>query len=80
MELKIGLILSCISFLLFIVYNAVAIGVLGIPWSMSKTYYLYEEKKKGLGVKERIKLQIIFFLLLFLLKTKFNINVKNIIK
>lgn len=49
MELKVGLILSCISFLLFIVYNAVAIGFFGIPWSMSKTYYLYEEKKKGLG-------------------------------
>ena len=49
MELKIGLILSCISFLLFIVYNAIAIGVLGIPWSMSETFYLYEKKKKGLG-------------------------------
>lgn len=41
--------LICISFLLFIIYNSVAIGIFGIPWSMSKTYYLYEEKKKGLG-------------------------------
>lgn len=43
------LILTCFSFLLFIVYNSVAIWLFGIPWSMSKTYYLYEEKKKGLG-------------------------------
>lgn len=47
--LQIGLLLVCISFMLFIVYNSVAIGFFGIPWSMSKTYYLYEEKKKGLG-------------------------------
>ena len=43
------LILTCLSFLSFIVYNSVAIGLFGIPGSMSKTYYLYEEKKKGLG-------------------------------
>lgn len=49
MELTVALILVCISFLLFIVYNSVAIGFFGIPWSMSKTYYLYEEKKKGAG-------------------------------
>lgn len=48
--LKVGLILTCIAFLLFIVYNSIAIGFFGIPWSMSKTYYLYEEKKKGLGI------------------------------
>lgn len=47
--MKIALILVSIAFLLFIVYNSVAIGIFGIPWSMSKTYYLYEEKRKGLG-------------------------------
>ena len=45
----IALILVCIAFVLFIVYNSVAIKIFGIPWSMSKTYYLYEEKHKGLG-------------------------------
>lgn len=49
MTLTTALILVCISFLIFIVYNAVAIKLFGIPWSLSKTYYLYEEKKKGLG-------------------------------
>lgn len=47
--LEISLIPTCFSFCLFVVYNATAIGVLGIPWSMSRTYYLYEAKKKGLG-------------------------------
>ena len=42
-------ILVCVSFLLFIIYNSVAIGLFGIPWSMSETFYLYEKKKKGLG-------------------------------
>lgn len=46
--MKTALILVSIAFLLFIVYNSVAIRIFGIPWSMSKTYYLYEEKRKGL--------------------------------
>ena len=44
-----NLILTSISFLIFIVYNSVAIALFGFPWSMSQTYYLYENKKKGLG-------------------------------
>ena len=44
-----NLILVYISFLLFIVYNSVAIGIFGVPRSMSKTYYLYEDLHKGLG-------------------------------
>ena len=47
--MSICLMLVCISFLLFIVYNSVALGLFGVPWSMSGTYYLYEGKKKGLG-------------------------------
>lgn len=43
------LLLTCFSFLIFIIYNTAAIIQFGFPWSMSKTYYLYEEKKKGLG-------------------------------
>ena len=49
MGLQTVLILAIVSFTIFIIYNSVAIGIFGIPWSMSKTYYLYEEKKKGLG-------------------------------
>lgn len=49
MGLQACLILTVVSFAIFIAYNSVAIGIFGIPWSMSKTYYLYEEKKKGLG-------------------------------
>ena len=43
------LILTLIAFVLFVVYNSVAIGIFGIPESLSNTYYLYEQKKKGLG-------------------------------
>lgn len=49
MELKIGFILVLVAFALFVIYNSIAIGIFGIPSSMSKTYYLYEEKHKGLG-------------------------------
>lgn len=49
MTLTTALILVCISFLIFIIYNSVAIGIFGVPWSMSKTYYLYEDLHKGLG-------------------------------
>ena len=59
-----SLVLTSISFLLFIIYNSVAIGVLGIPWSMSKTYYLYEEKKKGLGVVFTIFMWLMAFTML----------------
>ena len=49
--MSIKLILICCSFLLFIVYNSVALGIFGPNeiWSMSRTYYLYEGKKKHLG-------------------------------
>lgn len=49
MSLQIALILAIVSFILFIIYNSVAIGFFGIPWSLSRTYFLYEQKKKGLG-------------------------------
>lgn len=43
------MILALIAFALFILYVWVAISNFGIPKSISNTYYLYEEKAKGLG-------------------------------
>ena len=43
------LTLIIVSFALFVVYNSVAIGLFGIPTSLSDTYYLYEKKRTGLG-------------------------------
>lgn len=43
------LALIIISVALFTVYNGVAIGLFGVPTSLSDTYYLYESKKQGLG-------------------------------
>ena len=43
------MILSLIALALFILYVGVAISNFGIPKSISNTYYLYEEKAKGLG-------------------------------
>lgn len=43
------MILSLIALMLFILYVGVAISNFGIPKSISNTYYLYEEKAKGLG-------------------------------
>lgn len=43
------LILTLVALVLFVVYNAVAIRLFGVPESLSNTYYLYEAKHKGLG-------------------------------
>ncbi len=43
------MILSLIALALFILYVGTAIANFGIPKSISNTYYLYEEKAKGLG-------------------------------
>lgn len=44
-------ILVCVAFLLFIVYNAIALAHFKPinVWSMSRTYYLYEWEKTGHG-------------------------------
>lgn len=43
------MILSLIALALFILYVGEAMSNFGIPKSISNTYYLYEEKAKGLG-------------------------------
>ncbi|MCR5697795.1 MAG: hypothetical protein K6G73_12550 [Marinilabiliaceae bacterium] len=43
------MILSLIALMLFVLYIGAAIANFGIPKSISNTYYLYEEKAKGLG-------------------------------
>ena len=44
-----SIICICVGIVLFTAYNAIAVHLFGFPWSMSETYYLYENKKKGLG-------------------------------
>ena len=44
------LILVLISLGVFLAYNAGALCVFGVPSSLSNTYYLYEQKKKHLGM------------------------------
>ena len=45
-----SIICICIGIVLFTTYNAVAVRLFDWPWSMSETYYLYENKKQGLGI------------------------------
>ena len=47
--MEIYLILSCIALAVFTVYNAVIIGIFGMPTSLSDSFYLLQSKKKGLG-------------------------------
>ena len=42
--------LVCASLAVFLVYNIVALCIFGVPSSLSNTYYLYEAKKKHLGM------------------------------
>jgi hypothetical protein len=42
--------LVCASLAVFLVYNIVALCIFGVPSSLSNTYYLYESKKKHLGM------------------------------
>lgn len=41
--------LICVSITVFLLYIGCIVFIFGIPWSISSTYYLLEEKKKGLG-------------------------------
>lgn len=38
------------AFVIFVIYNIVAVSTFGVPASLSNTYYLYESKKKHLGL------------------------------
>lgn len=58
------LILALISFLIFAIYNIIAIIRFGVLTSLSNTYYLYNSIKKGLGVVFSITLSIVGGLLL----------------
>lgn len=44
-----SLILALSAFLIFIAYNAIMIWKFGMPSSLSDTFYLLQNKKKGLG-------------------------------
>jgi hypothetical protein len=39
-----------ISLVIFLVYNITTLSIFGVPTSLSNTYYLYEAKKKRLGL------------------------------
>ena len=59
-------ILFCVvaAFVIYLVYNGVALKMFGVPKSLSMTYYLFEEKKKKLGIVFPIMMLSIAFLLL----------------
>lgn len=57
-------ILAAITFAIFIIYNSVAIGLFGIPTSLSDTYYLYENKKEGMGWLFTVFMWLMAFLLI----------------
>ena len=59
-------ILTCVlaAFVIYLVYNAVALKMFGVPKSLSMTYYLFEEKKKKLGIVFPIMMLSMAFLLL----------------
>lgn len=44
------LTLISISLVIFLIYNIAALVQFGVPSSLSNTYYLYEAKKKNLGL------------------------------
>ena len=59
-------ILFCVltAFVIYLVYNGVALKMFGVPKSLSMTYYLFEEKKKKLGIVFPIMMLSMAFLLL----------------
>ena len=48
MDWKIICVIS--AFIIYAIYNAIALGLFGVPKSLSMTYYLFMEKKKWLSV------------------------------
>ena len=59
-------ILTCVivAFLLYLVYNGIALGLFGVPQSLSMTFYLFQEKKKWTRIFFPIMMISIAFLLL----------------
>ena len=45
-------VLICVSiaFTIYLIYNGVALRLFGVPESLSNTFYLYNDKKKYLGI------------------------------
>ena len=41
--------LLIVSFLIFTLFNVITLKLFGVPESLSNTFYLYQNKKKGLG-------------------------------
>lgn len=59
-------ILACIAIGIFIAYNIVTTSLLGkLPYSISGTYYLLNEKYKGSGIAFSIMIISVFLLLLY---------------
>ena len=59
-----SIILVFIAFIIYLIYNGVSIHLFGIPKSLSETYYLYNDKKRGLRVLFPIVMILFAFLLL----------------
>lgn len=59
-----SIILVFIAFIIYLMYNGVSIHLFGIPKSLSETYYLYNDKKRGLRVLFPIVMILSAFLLL----------------
>lgn len=45
-----SLICVFIAFIIYLVYNGIAIKLFGIPESLSDTYYLYKDKKDWMRI------------------------------
>lgn len=45
-------VLTCVfmAFIIYLIYNGAALRIFGVPKSLSDTFYLYNEKKKYLGI------------------------------
>lgn len=52
------------AFLIYLIYNGVALGLFGIPKSLSMTFYLFQEKKKWTRIFFPIMMILVAFLLL----------------
>lgn len=62
----ISFIFACIAIGIFIAYNIVTTSLLGkLPYSISGTYYLLNEKYKGSGIAFSIMIISVFLLLLY---------------
>jgi len=61
----IWLILASVAVTLFVVYNVVMLKLFGIPYSLSGTYYLLNNKKDGAGIWFSVMIISVFLLLLF---------------